>query len=165
LEFFAYFTAIWNILQTFGIFYIHLVHLCSFGTFFPVWVSCTKKIWQPWMRFRVKTNQPLDQGCQIAFFIPKRPIVVIFSKFITILACFMAVRFIYISPFFVYFSSFWFVVTRKIWQPCSEDRSLKFEIFMYTLQCHDGIHVLNNLSKQAFFEKETFLKTLFLYKL
>jgi hypothetical protein len=25
--------AFWNILQTFGIFYDHLVHLCSFGTF------------------------------------------------------------------------------------------------------------------------------------
>jgi hypothetical protein len=56
----------WNkiwlyILCPFGIFYRHLgnfitilVHfvfiwyiLCSFGTFFPVWVSCTKKIWQP----------------------------------------------------------------------------------------------------------------------
>jgi hypothetical protein len=43
---------IWNILRTFGIFYDHLVHfvvfiwyilLCSFGTFFPVWVSCTEK--------------------------------------------------------------------------------------------------------------------------
>jgi hypothetical protein len=38
-----YVTASWNILQTFGIFYDHLVHLCSFGTFFPVLVSCTKK--------------------------------------------------------------------------------------------------------------------------
>jgi hypothetical protein len=41
---------IWSILRTFGIFYDHLVHfvfiwyiLCSFGTFFPLWVSCTKK--------------------------------------------------------------------------------------------------------------------------
>jgi hypothetical protein len=39
--------AIWNILPTFGIFYDQLVHLmtvlCSFGTFFPVLVSCAKK--------------------------------------------------------------------------------------------------------------------------
>jgi hypothetical protein len=28
--------AIWNILQTFGIFYDHLVHLCSFGTGFGI---------------------------------------------------------------------------------------------------------------------------------
>jgi hypothetical protein len=40
--------AIWNILRIFGIFYDHLVHLFSFGTFIPVLVSCTKKIWQPW---------------------------------------------------------------------------------------------------------------------
>jgi hypothetical protein len=45
-----YFMAIWNILQTFGIFYRHLEYftdvwynLCSFGNFFPVLVSCTKK--------------------------------------------------------------------------------------------------------------------------
>jgi hypothetical protein len=38
----------------FGIFYRHLRYfiaywfiLCSFGTFFPVLVSCTGKIWQP----------------------------------------------------------------------------------------------------------------------
>jgi hypothetical protein len=38
-----HFTAIWNILRIFGIFYDHLVHLCSFGTLFQVLVSCTKK--------------------------------------------------------------------------------------------------------------------------
>jgi hypothetical protein len=37
---FIYCLAIWNILR---IFYEYLVHLCSFGTFFPVLVSCTKK--------------------------------------------------------------------------------------------------------------------------
>jgi hypothetical protein len=42
--------AIWNILQTFGMFYVHLVDFlfiwyifCSFGTFFSVLVSCSKK--------------------------------------------------------------------------------------------------------------------------
>jgi hypothetical protein len=43
--------AIWNILWPFGIFYIHFgyfitnwyIHICSFDTFFPVLVSCTKK--------------------------------------------------------------------------------------------------------------------------
>jgi hypothetical protein len=38
-----YFTAIWNILQTFGIIYDHLVHLVLIFVYFPVWVSCTKK--------------------------------------------------------------------------------------------------------------------------
>jgi hypothetical protein len=45
-----YFMVIWNILQTFGIFYRHLGYfmtikyiLCSFGTFLLVLVSCTKK--------------------------------------------------------------------------------------------------------------------------
>jgi hypothetical protein len=45
-----YFMAIWNILQTFGIFYGHLGYLMtmwyifrSFGTFFPLLVPCTKK--------------------------------------------------------------------------------------------------------------------------
>jgi hypothetical protein len=37
-----YFMAIWNSLQTFGIFYDPLEHLGSFGTFFPVLVSFTK---------------------------------------------------------------------------------------------------------------------------
>jgi hypothetical protein len=37
-----YLMAIWNILQTFGIFYDNSI-LCSFGTFFPVWVIFTKK--------------------------------------------------------------------------------------------------------------------------
>jgi hypothetical protein len=44
------FMAIWNICQTYWIFYDHLVHfvfnwyiLCSFGTFFPALVSCTQK--------------------------------------------------------------------------------------------------------------------------
>jgi hypothetical protein len=37
----SYFTALWTILHTFGIFYDNLVHFC------PVLVSCTKKIWQP----------------------------------------------------------------------------------------------------------------------
>jgi hypothetical protein len=35
--------AIWNILQTFGIFYDHLVHLVIIWYIFPVWISCTKK--------------------------------------------------------------------------------------------------------------------------
>jgi hypothetical protein len=42
-----YFMAIWNILRTSWIFYDHLVHfvfvLCSFGTIFPVLISCTEK--------------------------------------------------------------------------------------------------------------------------
>jgi hypothetical protein len=35
--------AIWNILQTFGIFYDHLVHFMFIWDIFPVLVSCTKK--------------------------------------------------------------------------------------------------------------------------
>jgi hypothetical protein len=35
--------AILNILRTLGNVYDHLVHLCWFGTFTPVLVSCTKK--------------------------------------------------------------------------------------------------------------------------
>jgi hypothetical protein len=34
---FIYFMTIWNMLGTFGIFYDHLVHLCSFGTFVFIW--------------------------------------------------------------------------------------------------------------------------------
>jgi hypothetical protein len=37
-----YFEAIWNILQTFGIFYGHLLHFVFIWSFFPVLVSCTK---------------------------------------------------------------------------------------------------------------------------
>jgi hypothetical protein len=33
-----------------GYFMITGYILCSFGTFFPVLVSCTKKIWQPWIQ-------------------------------------------------------------------------------------------------------------------
>jgi hypothetical protein len=63
-----YFRAIWNVLQTFGIFYDHLVSfvfiwnilrhwgyfmtigylLCSFGTFLRFWYQAPRKIWQPW---------------------------------------------------------------------------------------------------------------------
>jgi hypothetical protein len=32
-----YFIALWNILQTLGIFFDHLVHFVSFGTFFRLW--------------------------------------------------------------------------------------------------------------------------------
>jgi hypothetical protein len=32
-----------NMFWTLGIFYDHLVHLCSFGAFFPVLLSCTMK--------------------------------------------------------------------------------------------------------------------------
>jgi hypothetical protein len=43
-----YFMAIGNILQIFGIFYDHLLYtLCSFGTFFQILVSCTKKSGNP----------------------------------------------------------------------------------------------------------------------
>jgi hypothetical protein len=38
-----YFMAIWNILQTFGIFYGHLVHFAVIWYFFPVLVCCTEK--------------------------------------------------------------------------------------------------------------------------
>jgi hypothetical protein len=42
------FMAIWNILQTFGIFYDHSVHFVFIWCIFPVLVSCAKKeIWQP----------------------------------------------------------------------------------------------------------------------
>jgi hypothetical protein len=78
-----------------------------------------------------------------------------------ILAFFMAVRFIYISPFFVYFSSFWFVVPRKIWQPWSgSDRGL--EVF-FECRNYFAYYTLNNFSKPSL-KKETFLKTFFLYK-
>jgi hypothetical protein len=40
---FIYFMAIWNILQTFGIFCNHFEHFLVFGTLFSVLVSCTKK--------------------------------------------------------------------------------------------------------------------------
>jgi hypothetical protein len=38
-----YFMSIANILQTFEIFYDHLVHFVFIWYIFPVWVSCTKK--------------------------------------------------------------------------------------------------------------------------
>jgi hypothetical protein len=38
-----HFTAVFNILQTFGIFYDNLVHLVFVWYIFPVWVSCTNK--------------------------------------------------------------------------------------------------------------------------
>jgi hypothetical protein len=58
----VYFTAIWSILQPFGLFYIHLVYftaiwyiLCTFGMycgnlvyFIPFWYVVLVKIWQPW---------------------------------------------------------------------------------------------------------------------
>jgi hypothetical protein len=53
--------ATWNILQTFGIFYDHLVHFVfiwyifpvwvhfsGLGTFFRFWYHVPRKIWQPW---------------------------------------------------------------------------------------------------------------------
>jgi hypothetical protein len=50
----VYFMAIWNILQTFGIFYGHLVHfvfiwyiLCSFGTFFGFGIMYQEKSGSP----------------------------------------------------------------------------------------------------------------------
>jgi hypothetical protein len=43
LKVLIYVMAIWNILQTFGIFYDHLVHFVFIWYIFPVWVSCTKK--------------------------------------------------------------------------------------------------------------------------
>jgi hypothetical protein len=51
---YRYFMAIWNILRTFGIFYDHLVHLCSFGKFLRFWYHVTRKIWQPWSWIRPK---------------------------------------------------------------------------------------------------------------
>jgi hypothetical protein len=39
---FVYFITIWNISWRFEIFYENLVHSYTFGTFFPVLVSCTK---------------------------------------------------------------------------------------------------------------------------
>jgi hypothetical protein len=56
-EMFLYFMAIWNILRTFGIFYDHLVHLCSFGTFFPVLVSCTMKNLAPLVGTEIDANK------------------------------------------------------------------------------------------------------------
>jgi hypothetical protein len=79
------FMALWNILQTFGIFYDNLVHfvfichifsrfgsmyqekfgtiwyiLCSFGTLFHLWYHVPRKIWQPWFQlifaFRYKSS-------------------------------------------------------------------------------------------------------------
>jgi hypothetical protein len=59
----VYFTAIWYILRTFGIFYGHLVYFTDIwyiiwpfgipicwliGTFFPFWYVVPWKIWQPW---------------------------------------------------------------------------------------------------------------------
>jgi hypothetical protein len=38
-----YFMALWNILQTFGIFSDHLVHFMLIWYIFPVLISCTKK--------------------------------------------------------------------------------------------------------------------------
>jgi hypothetical protein len=38
-----YFMAYWNIFRTFGIIMTIWYILCSFGTLFPVLVSCTKK--------------------------------------------------------------------------------------------------------------------------
>jgi hypothetical protein len=38
-----YFLALWNILQTFGIFYDHLVHFVLIWYIFPVLESCTYK--------------------------------------------------------------------------------------------------------------------------
>jgi hypothetical protein len=38
-----YFMAIWNILQTFGIFYDHLVYFEFIWSIFPLLVSCNKK--------------------------------------------------------------------------------------------------------------------------
>jgi hypothetical protein len=38
-----YFTAIWNILLTFGIFYDYLVHFVFLWYIFPDLVSCTEK--------------------------------------------------------------------------------------------------------------------------
>jgi hypothetical protein len=50
----VYFTDIWYILWTFGIFYGHLVYfmdiwyiLSTFGIFFPFWYFLPRKIWQP----------------------------------------------------------------------------------------------------------------------
>jgi hypothetical protein len=44
-----YLVPIWNILLTFWIFYDHLLYFLFIGYIFPVLVSCTKKIWQPWV--------------------------------------------------------------------------------------------------------------------
>jgi hypothetical protein len=40
---FIYCMAIWDIYRYLGYFMTICYILCSFGTFFPVWVSCTKK--------------------------------------------------------------------------------------------------------------------------
>jgi hypothetical protein len=42
-----YFMAILNILQTFGIFYDHLVHFVFIWYIFPIWCIVSRKIWQP----------------------------------------------------------------------------------------------------------------------
>jgi hypothetical protein len=43
-----YFMAVWNILQTFGIFYDHLVHFVSIWYIFSrFWYHVPRKIWQP----------------------------------------------------------------------------------------------------------------------
>jgi hypothetical protein len=55
---FMYFMAIWNILQTFWIFYDHLVHfMFIFGPFFRFWYHMPRKIWQPWPLFLFSTHK------------------------------------------------------------------------------------------------------------
>jgi hypothetical protein len=46
-----YFMAFWNILQTFWMFYDHLVHFVSTGYIFSGFgILCQEKIWQPWLK-------------------------------------------------------------------------------------------------------------------
>jgi hypothetical protein len=51
-----YFKDIWNILQTFGIFYNCLVHFVFIRYFFRFWYHSPRKIWQSWaQRFNSST--------------------------------------------------------------------------------------------------------------
>jgi hypothetical protein len=47
LKMLIYFMAIWNILRTYGIFYDHLVHLCSFGIFSGFGITYQEKSGNP----------------------------------------------------------------------------------------------------------------------
>jgi hypothetical protein len=48
-----YIMAIWNILQTFGVFYDHLVH------FFLFWYHVPRKIWQSWLKLTTFLAEPI----------------------------------------------------------------------------------------------------------
>jgi hypothetical protein len=47
----VYFMVIWNILQSFGIFYEKFGKCCGNLVYFPsFWYIVSRKIWQPWFR-------------------------------------------------------------------------------------------------------------------